>query len=746
MPAVSRLLTTWITASLVVAATLVGCRASSTPGIESGSTDSAPTTVPAPPSSPTNTSMSSSPSTNPPTEAPANGKKASRLKVETLNFGTAEAYRALQNNFDGFLERQPLGFSWQSLVEFRDEADAWLRRSQSFPTRLADMSPVGVVGTTLPLVIVGLFVCGFSILSRQVGSITHRLQARIHLPLSRWTTRLLRGSVLVVGRLVPVGVLLVASYFPVQAVFDRALWTRLISETLWVLLAYRGVASVISVTISGRIIELPDDEGERLERAGIAGARIAFGFILVLALFETAQVSDDLSHFGRFLFRCTFVAFPIYCYFLRVAVLDLLPDELDSRFYGVYRQFVERNFNVLMFGTAALLTFRTAGFFRASNFLLVRGYAILGMMLVVFLIDAGVRRLLRRRIDFLAPDEDREAVLEQTDRSRLSRRVQQLVTVAIVVALVVATLDLLLLLEPALIILRTPFLAIGQAEISFLSIVNLGFIVFGTVLFVKLLRALLNSRIYPVLEVDVGVAYAINTILKYIVGLIAFFLGISALGVDLTAVTVVLASLGVGIGFGLQTLVENLISGFILLFGRSVQKGDYITVEGTYGQVDAVGARSVVIKTPDNYEMLIPSKEIVGGRIINWTYEDNSVRASLPVGVSYDADPEYVKGVLIDVCNRHDLVLDTPEPRVHLTDFGDNSVNFELLFFFDCRDITERKLIGEMNFHVWHALQEAEIEIPFPQRDLHIKPNGDEEPLELHRGEGLESGDTSKTG
>jgi small-conductance mechanosensitive channel len=657
---------------------------------------------------------------------PAPAEKPSQLRVRTLNFGTSEAYRALQNNFEGFLEREPLQFSLQSLGRWIERARDRIEQLPVSSDRLEAMEPTEVLGGALPVLIGALFVFAFFMLTRQVGGLTHRLQARIHLPVSRWTTRLVRGLVLIAGRLVPILVLLVASYFPVQAVFESALWTRLLTQTLWVSLTYRFVSSLISVLISGRLIDFVDDQGERLEQAGLTAVRIAFGFVLVLELLRTAGAASELYHAIRFLFRCAFVAVPIYCYALRDTVLQLLPESLESRFYDVYRTFLQRNFETLMLGTAGLLVFRAAGFFRASNFLLFRGYAILGIALALFLLDSSVRRLLRRRVDFLAPDEQRDTVLEQTDRIRLSRRVQQLITLAIAVGIGVATLDLLLLLEPTLIVLRTPFLAIGQAKISFLSIVNLGFIVFGTVLFVKFLRALLNSKIYPLLEVDVGVAYAINTILKYIVALVAFFLGISALGIDLTAVTVVLASLGVGIGFGLQTLVENLISGFIILFGRSVQKGDYITVEGTYGQVDAVGARSVVIKTPDNYEMLIPSKEIVGGRIINWSYEDNSVRARLPVGVSYEEDPHEVKHILLEVCDRHEHVLEDPEPRVRLTDFGDSSVNFELLFFFDCRQTTEKKVIGELNFNVWDALQEEDVEIPFPQRDLHIKP--DEEP------------------
>src|SRR5690606_25794413 len=131
-----------------------------------------------------------------------------------------------------------------------------------------------------------------------------------------------------------------------------------------------------------------------------------------------------------------------------------------------------------------------------------------------------------------------------------------------------------------------------------------------TVLFTRLLKALLNARIYPAFHVEIGVAYATNTLINYTLVVVAFFMSLYALGVHLSAVLVVLASLGVGIGFGLQTMTENLISGFIILFGRSVKKGDFITVNGIYGQVDSVGARNVIVHTPDNVDLLVPSKDI----------------------------------------------------------------------------------------------------------------------------------------
>ncbi|MEM1347205.1 MAG: mechanosensitive ion channel domain-containing protein, partial [Myxococcota bacterium] len=285
----------------------------------------------------------------------------------------------------------------------------------------------------------------------------------------------------------------------------------------------------------------------------------------------------------------------------------------------------------------------------------------------------------------------------------------------------VLSMKIFTLYDPALILLKTPLLTVQSVRFSIFNVLSAALIVGASLLASKIVRAVLNAKVYPSLDVEIGVAYAVNTVLNYAIVVLGFFLVLIALGVNLSALTVVLASLSVGIGFGLQTLTENLISGFIILFGRTVRKGDFVSVGEIYGRVEAVGARSVVVRSMDNYDVLIPSKELVGGQIINWTYRDTLARLHIPVGVTYKADMHRVKGALLEAAKRHPNALDLPEPEVWLVEFGDNSVNFELLVYYDCSMTNASRLKGEINFHIWDALEEADIEIPFPQRDLHIR-------------------------
>jgi small-conductance mechanosensitive channel len=655
-------------------------------------------------------------------EGESSGADKKKLEVRTLDLRTTQAREALERNYSGFLERQPLGFSNQLLSKFRTRAVEAVDTVRQFPTTLRQASPLQIVGYGLPIVIVATFIAGFFIVTRQIGRVAHRFQAELHLDISSWLTRLVRGIALIVAEAVAIGALVVLSYFPVQALFGTQPWTAYLTNTLWLLLAYAVLSSLVKVLFSGRVIRLDGSAGRQLERMLINGLRVIFTFLIILRGLILFGVDPAITAFVQFIYRLALVAFPLTLYFAKDPVVRLIPESTDSRLYRFFRAAVVRNYRFWMGITAILLAMRSAGYLKASQFILVRGYLAVALVVGLFVGFRAIRGYLTTRI---TREEEREpeAGFETTgeDRRTLSRRIEQMVGLGLIALGLSAALRLFWLLEPTLILLRTPFLAIGGTQISLFSFVSLGVIILGTILATTFIRALLNAKIYPLLEVDVGVAYAINTILKYVLIVVAFLLALTSIGVDLTAITVVIASLGIGIGFGLQTLVENLISGFILLFGRSVEKGDFITVEDTYGQVEAVGARSVIIRTPDNFEMLVPSKEIVGNRIINWSYNDDVVRACLPVGVSYDAEPEEVREVLVETTERHPDVLEEPPPSVLLREFGDSSVNFELLFFFNCRATTEQKVIGELNYEVWEALEAAGITIPFPQRDLHVK-------------------------
>ena len=220
-----------------------------------------------------------------------------------------------------------------------------------------------------------------------------------------------------------------------------------------------------------------------------------------------------------------------------------------------------------------------------------------------------------------------------------------------------------------------------------------------------------------------GARDAMVTITGYVMFLIALLAGMSAAGFDFGNIAIIAGALSVGIGFGLQNIVNNFVSGLILLFERPVRKGDWIVVNGTEGVVKDIQIRSTRIQTFDRSDVIVPNSELISNQVTNWVLSNRAGRAIVPVGVAYGTDTEKVRDVLLAVAGANENVLQTgdyPEPVVLFRAFGDSSLNFELRVFL--RDIDKRiRVVSELNFAIDKAFREAGIEIPFPQRDLHVK-------------------------
>ena len=201
----------------------------------------------------------------------------------------------------------------------------------------------------------------------------------------------------------------------------------------------------------------------------------------------------------------------------------------------------------------------------------------------------------------------------------------------------------------------------------------------------------------------------------------AVVIGLNIVGLDLTSLAVFSGALGLGIGFGLQKVVSNLISGIILLMDKSIKPGDVIAVGDSYGWVNSLGARCISVLTRDGKEHLIPNENLITQTVENWSYSDRKVRLHIPIGVSYNSDIHQVRELLLQAVDEHARVLKIPEPRCLITGFGDSSIDFEIrAWIFDPQEGLSN-LKSDLFFRVWDLFKEHNIEIPFPQRDIHIK-------------------------
>ena len=221
-------------------------------------------------------------------------------------------------------------------------------------------------------------------------------------------------------------------------------------------------------------------------------------------------------------------------------------------------------------------------------------------------------------------------------------------------------------------------------------------------------------------DIDPGIKGSIETFSKYLVWIIGILVSISSIGINLNTLTASLAVIGVGIGFGLQNITQNFISGLIILLERPIKKGDIVQVGQTSGRILDIKARSTLILTRDDIVIIVPNSQFISEHVINESFSGDKLRLHVKVGVAYGSDVDKVTEVLLEVAKSHEKVLKSPPPTVTLDDFGDSSLDFSLriwtseLWFFDI-------LLSDIRYEITRKFKDANVTIPFPQRDLHIK-------------------------
>lgn len=235
------------------------------------------------------------------------------------------------------------------------------------------------------------------------------------------------------------------------------------------------------------------------------------------------------------------------------------------------------------------------------------------------------------------------------------------------------------------------------------------------------LSRLIESRIGQAEYVNPSMKVALVKLSKFVLLVVALLLALNMVGIDLTALAVFGGAVGVGLGFGLQRIASNFISGFIVLFDRSIRPGDVITIGDKFGWVQELHARYVVVKDRDGVERLIPNETLITNEVINWSYTDRNVRLKIPVSISYDNDPEQALALLMQAAAANPRVLADPAPATRLMNFGDNGIELELRVWIQDPEAGLAIVRSDINLAIWRAFKDAGIVIPYPQRDLHIR-------------------------
>lgn len=277
------------------------------------------------------------------------------------------------------------------------------------------------------------------------------------------------------------------------------------------------------------------------------------------------------------------------------------------------------------------------------------------------------------------------------------------------------------LLPPLVEFLDRIALSVGETRISLLSAIN--FLLLTAALFTIAIwiSSYLERRLKESEHVSISIRIALVKVIRILLVAVAVIIALDAAGIGLTTLTVVGGAIGVGIGFGLQRTASNFITGFLLLFDRSIRPHDIIKVGDRFGVVQELRARYIVLKDFDGVSILIPNEQLITGEVVNWSFGEHTIRIRIPVDISYDDDPVKALQLLLAIGKAHPRTLANPPPEALLLSFGDNGLKLELYVWIDDPENGMANIKSEINRSIWREFRDNHIHFPYPQHDIHVK-------------------------
>jgi|CABQ01.1.fsa_nt_gi small-conductance mechanosensitive channel len=261
---------------------------------------------------------------------------------------------------------------------------------------------------------------------------------------------------------------------------------------------------------------------------------------------------------------------------------------------------------------------------------------------------------------------------------------------------------------------------IGKQRISLLIVLSGVLSILVTMLGVMWVGQILERKVMTTENLDMNLRVVLSKLIRASLIVLGVLIALPLAGIDITVLSVFGGALGVGIGFGLQKIASNYISGFIILLDRSIHPGDVLTVDGRFGKVAQLTTRYLVLQSNDGTEAIIPNETLVSSTVINHSYTNRQVRLGIAVQIGYQSDLQQAMDIMTQAAVNQPRVLKDPGPKTYLKSFGDNGIDLELGIWIDDPEAGELGLRSDINLEIWRKFQEARIEIPFPQRDIRI--------------------------
>lgn len=515
----------------------------------------------------------------------------------------------------------------------------------------------------------------------------------------------------IVAALIPLTLLGVFSLINAFIAYP-ATWFQFLGQLLWIWVIGALITGLLRESLTQQLFPRTARYGRKIfNLTRLTLFYVLAGFILIWSA-ETFNIRPDIVSLIKFVISVSIVIVLFLLHLMKKAFLSLLPDLP----YGPYQFFIrqlDRFYYPFIFASFIVALLWCFGYHQLGQVVLLKSWYTVGAFLLIMVIYHNLRGWIEKWYG----SKDR---FDETVRV-VYKSLKSMLFYATAIATTGIVLNLLGWLGPLVQIISFPVAKLGTNDITLWIIVKAMLILMAFVFSIRLLQAYMDYRVYPTLGIDPGLGYAVNISLKYTLLVVGFLISLKAVGIDLRFLLVFAGAAGIGIGLGLQHMAADIISGFSIIFGGRIRKGDWIQVENTLGIVTDIYLGSTRVRTRDNIEFMIPNSSLISNTIVNYTLSSPMIRIDLLVGVAYDADPREVEKILLDAAVADPSVSDHQPPVVRFVEYADNSINFELLFWIDVRETARRKVRSDLYFAIFDALKEAGIQIPYPQRDLHIR-------------------------
>ncbi len=618
----------------------------------------------------------------------------------------------LEQRTESLFRRSPLGWHWETI----DYLYQWLLK---LPLRVPDLLRhvvqqsrlLGLVGSFIILLFLAAII--YSLIGQK--RVLRLVEARLtpfeeKIPPTVFPL-VISASRVMIAALFPL--LLLGAFTLINAMIQyRATWFTFIGRLL-VLWAVAALSiGFLRECLTRDLFTVTQEHGKSIFRLARLVILYMIGSIALVWGAEAFQIRSDVVALLQFIISISIVLVLFLLHLKKRALMSLLP-ELPYRSYQGFVRLLERYYFPFIFFSLGIALLWCLGYRQLGRVVLLKiwisGAAYLAIMVAYHLLGAQLSKWAAQT----DPADEAAQSLFQSFKSIL--------LYAMAVSTVLIFLNLLGLLWILEQLMSFPLVQLGQTTVTLWIIIKAVLILLAFVYTSRLLQAYLDYKIYPKVGIEPGLGYALNTFLKYFTFAIGFLISLKVVGVDLRFLYVFAGAIGIGIGLGLQSMAANMISGFALIFGGKIRKGDWIEVSGTIGTVTDIYLRATHVRTRDSIEYLIPNSEFITGTVVNYSLSSPMIRIELPVGVSYGADPREVEKILLTVAEQEPLVSKHKPPAVRFVEYGDNSINFELLIWIDVRKTARRLVRSALYFAIFEELRRANIEIPFPQRDIHIR-------------------------